>query len=133
LLTVTGLDEQENPIGSIDFYLADYRFEDNENDYVIDEWTSVDLADLAGAWKLSFGLDSSDIGPYGLNTPAYFAMDNLVFTPEPASAVLFLVGLVLLKRRKRSCKRTIGSRSVARPARPLGHLVWCVPDMRSET
>jgi hypothetical protein len=133
LLTVTGIDNQDQIVGTVDFYLADYRFDESADDYIVAEWTSVDLAGLSGAATLSFGLSSSDVGPYGLNTPAYFAMDNLVFTPEPASAVLFLVGLVLLKRRKPSCTRTVGPRSVARPARRLRNLVWCVPDMRSKS
>ena len=31
---------------SIDFYLADYRFADNAQDYIIDEWTWLDLSAL---------------------------------------------------------------------------------------
>jgi hypothetical protein len=107
LLTVTGLDNQDQIVGTVDFYLADYRFDESADDYIVAEWTSVDLAGLSGAATLSFGLSSSDVGPYGMNTPAYFAMDNLVFTPEPASAVLLLVGLVLMKRRKRPRTRAV--------------------------
>jgi len=101
LLTITGLDEQDDPIGTIDFYLSDYRFADNEDDYIIDEWTLVDLTGLSDARKLSFGLSSSDVGAWGMNTPAYFAMDNFAFVPEPASACLLLVGAAVLIRRKR--------------------------------
>jgi len=98
-LTVTGLDDAAASIGSVDFYLADYRFEDDALDYVVQEWTVVDLTPLAAARGLRFELASSDVGVFGMNTPAYFAMDNLVFVPESASAVLLMAGAALIRRR----------------------------------
>jgi hypothetical protein len=65
---------------SIAFYLADYRFEDNSQDYIVDEWTYVDLTVLGDADSLRFSLISTDIGSYGMNTPAYFCIDNLTIT-----------------------------------------------------
>lgn len=62
---------------SVDFYLADYRFSDNSADYIIDEWTYVDLTSLGKADSLSFVLTSSDTGQFGMNTPAYFCVDNI--------------------------------------------------------
>lgn len=62
---------------SVDFYLADYRFEDNAEDYLIDEWTFVDLTALGNADSLHFLLASSDVGQFGMNTPAYFCIDHL--------------------------------------------------------
>ncbi len=99
---VTGLDEHNAPIGQVEFYLADYRFADHTLDYVLDEWMLVDLTSLSAARKLSFGLESSDVGGFGMNTPAYFAMDRLVFVPEPGSALaVWLGGMALLVRRRR--------------------------------
>lgn len=63
---------------SIDFYLADYRFADNSQDYLVDEWTFLDLSALGEADSLSFILNSSDVGVFGMNTPAYFCLDNVV-------------------------------------------------------
>ncbi len=100
LLTITGLDSIGGAIGTIDFYLADYRFEDNSLDYLIDSWTEVDLTGLDGAATLSFGLTSSDVGQFGMNTPAYFAIDNLHVVPEPTTMVLLLFGGVMALRRK---------------------------------
>ena len=93
-LTITGLDDTDTAVGAVEFYLADYRFTDNSQDFVIDQWTTVDLTSLAGATKLSFGLESSDTGPFGMNTPAYFALDNLVLVPvpEPGSFMLAAIG-----------------------------------------
>ncbi len=63
---------------SVEFYLADYRFADNAEDYIVDEWTWVDLTSLGQADSLAFSLSSTDNGNYGMNTPAYFAIDNVV-------------------------------------------------------
>ena len=62
---------------SIEFFLADYRFEDNSMDYIINEWTEIDLTSLGTADQLIFSLNSSDIGAFGINTPGYFCMDNI--------------------------------------------------------
>ena len=62
---------------SIEFFLADYRFDDNTMDYILSEWTEIDLTSLGIADQLIFSLNSSDIGAFGINTPAYFCMDNM--------------------------------------------------------
>ncbi len=107
-LTVTGLDEAGAPIGGVEFYLADYRFENNDLDYIVDDWASVDLTAVSSARSLTFALDSSDVGQYGMNTPAYFAVDNLTFVPEPATAGMFLLAGVWLGRGRRLSRRVGG-------------------------
>ncbi|NNE27678.1 MAG: DUF4465 domain-containing protein [Saprospiraceae bacterium] len=62
---------------SVVIYLADYRFEDNDLDYILDDWTYVNLHPLGKVDSLSFVLNSSDVGNYGINTPAYFCVDNI--------------------------------------------------------
>lgn len=62
---------------SVNFYLADYRFEDNSQDYIVKDWTFVDLSTLGGVDSLSFTLSSSDNGQFGMNTPAYFCVDDI--------------------------------------------------------
>lgn len=42
----------------------------------INEWTYVDLSALGEVDAIKFALSSSDTGESGMNTPAYFAMDN---------------------------------------------------------
>jgi hypothetical protein len=105
LLTISGFDASGNFTGSVDFYLADYRDPDPANKYIISDWTTVDLTPLGNAQTLSFGLTSTDNDPvFGMNTPAYFAIDNLVVSsdgrvasnPEPGSLVLAAVGLSAL-------------------------------------
>jgi hypothetical protein len=98
ILTISGLDASEVVTGSVEFVLADYRFEDNADDYIVTDWSWVDLSSLGSVSGLAFSLASSDTGGGFINTPAYFAMDDLVYTPEPGSAALLLFGLVLLAR-----------------------------------
>lgn len=75
-LTMEALDDEGQPVDSKDFYLADFRFEDDSKDYIISKWTWVDLGDLKATKKIRFSLSSSDVGAWGMNTPAYFCMDD---------------------------------------------------------
>ncbi len=102
LLTITGLDGSGSQVGTVDFYLADYRFSDNSLDYIVDDWEWVDLTSLGQVCSLEFGLSSSDTGDWGMNTPAYFALDDIKPIPLPGSVVLLTIGLsgVAVLRRK---------------------------------
>ena len=64
--------------GIVDFYLADFRSENPADDYILDHWESVDLSGLGNFNALVFSLSSSDNGDWGMNTPAYFFIDNLI-------------------------------------------------------
>lgn len=77
LLSIYIIDGNDNQIDSTGFYLADYRFVDPQDDYIVDSWTFIDLSQLQVGRKLAFGLSSSDVGQWGMNTPAYFALDDL--------------------------------------------------------
>jgi len=71
---------------SVEFYLADFRFEDNALDYIVTTWQWVDLALLGNVDSLIFMLTSSDMGPWGMNTPSFFCIDNLT-TADSYSSV----------------------------------------------
>lgn len=62
---------------TVHFYLADYRFSNNTDDYIIKEWTNVDLTALGQVTKIAFVTSSTDVGLYGMNTPAFFCFDDL--------------------------------------------------------
>ena len=81
-LTITGRDIDGNAAGTVDFYLADYRFEDNGKDYIVDTWRYVDLTPLGEVVNLEFALSSSDVGDWGMNTPGCFAIDTIVYEPS---------------------------------------------------
>ncbi|MEI6696027.1 MAG: DUF4465 domain-containing protein [Bacteroidota bacterium] len=63
-------------IDTVNCFLADFRFANNAQDYILKSWKWVDLSVFGNVDSLSFGLTSSDNGMYGMNTPAYFCMDN---------------------------------------------------------
>jgi hypothetical protein len=77
-LTITGIDADDQVTGEVEFYLADFRFEDNTRDYILDSWAFVDLTALGEVKRLRFALSSSDTGDFGMNTPGYFCLDTVV-------------------------------------------------------
>lgn len=95
---------------SVDFYLADCRSSNANDHYILSAWAYMDLSSLAGATQLWFNLSSSDVGRYGMNTPGYFAVDNITYNlgaaavPEPTGLVMSasavaVVGMALRRRR----------------------------------
>jgi len=106
-LLIIASDQAGVAIDTAVVYLADYRFADNSQDYILDTWQSVDLSSFGALRYLDFKLQSSDVGAFGMNTPAYFAMDNLRFGtvgitehttaaftlyPNPSSTVVTIKG-----------------------------------------
>ena len=65
---------------SVDFYLADYRFTNNDEDYIVNGWQWVDLTSLGNVDSLQFTLSSTDVGTLGINTPLFFCIDNFTTT-----------------------------------------------------
>lgn len=70
------------------FYLADYRFEDNSLDYVLDTWEWFDLSALGLVKSVRFGLQSTKVNNWGMTTPAYFCMDDFNGIPPVVSDML---------------------------------------------
>jgi hypothetical protein len=83
-----GIERQD----SVEFFLADFRFENPDEDYILDEWTWVDLSSLGAMDELSITMRSSDVGDFGINTPLYFCADNVttIKTPRPFTVELSL-------------------------------------------
>ena len=95
-LTLAGRNSTGQPVGTpIDVFLADYRFASDMDDFVLDTWQTVNLTSLTGATTLTFALESTDVGQFGMNTPGYFAVDNLVLDviPEPSSLAFLVVAV----------------------------------------
>ncbi len=76
-VTVTGYDISGSPVAAppVVFHLADFRTAESPG--IIKEWTRVDLASLGAVHKLKFDMSGSDMGEYGMNTPAYFCFDDV--------------------------------------------------------
>ena len=44
----------------------------------VEEWKNFDFSSLGAVTKITFTMEGSDMGDWGLNTPQYFAIDNVV-------------------------------------------------------
>lgn len=93
ILGYSGLNGTGTQVGDVPFYLADFR---GTSLILVSDWTTVDLSSLAGSSSLEFNLTSTDNGQFGMNTPAFFAVDNITAftssTPEPGSFFLAMIG-----------------------------------------
>lgn len=73
---------------SATFMLADYTFTNNAQDYVLNSWQYVNTSGLGEVDSLVFSLRSTDAGAFGMNTPGFFAVDNMVLSrPSVATGV----------------------------------------------
>ncbi|UTW62534.1 DUF4465 domain-containing protein [bacterium SCSIO 12741] len=71
-----GIDAQGEITDSVYFYLADYR--GATGDYIVDDWTWVDLRTLGRVKAVYMSFESTDVGNWGINTPTYVCMDSLI-------------------------------------------------------
>jgi hypothetical protein len=98
---------------NLSFYLADYTSADSSQDYILNEWTWVNLKALNDIDSLLITFASSDTGQFGINTPTYFYMDNfttrdlnssvslnelnekaeIIVFPNPAENTLYVGGI----------------------------------------
>lgn len=91
-LTLTGLDPYGTPVGTAEVYLADYRGE-GVGDGIAGDWIDVDLSGWGSdVTEITFSLESTDVGAFGMNTPAYLAVDRLVLGRSPLWAGYDLFG-----------------------------------------
>lgn len=76
MMTVTGYDAQGNVTSTVSEYVADFR--DSERKVEIPTtWKQLNLSSLGKVNRIEFNFSGSDTGAYGLNTPAYMAIDNI--------------------------------------------------------
>jgi len=101
MFLVEGIDDLGASTGVVELMLADYRFVDDSLDFILDEWVFLELTGLGIVSELRFDFESSDVGLYGINTPTYFAIDNLITIPEPGHALLIGLGLMALATHRR--------------------------------
>lgn len=93
ILGFSGLNGTGTQVGDVPFFLADFR---GSTLQLVSNWTTVSLITLSGAESLEFNLTSTDVGQFGVNTPTYFAVDNITgvtLVPEPSSVILCIIGV----------------------------------------
>lgn len=66
-----GIDTDGKETGRCEIFLA------KDTDY-LKEWTKWSLASLGKVARIEFNVEGSKMGTYGLNTPAYFAYDDVL-------------------------------------------------------
>ena len=85
-----------NAIGAVNVNLSDFRFTNNSQDYILNNWLNVDLASIADARSVSLSFFSTDTGAFGINTPTYLALDNLRISAVPEPSSIALAGMVAM-------------------------------------
>ena len=60
--------------GKVKYYLADFR---GTSTVIVNTWKWVNLTSLGSVDRLEFSMATSDVGPYGPNTPMYFCVDEI--------------------------------------------------------
>lgn len=79
-LIISAYDGVSTTEKSITYYLAvDGQFNKS--------WTKVDLSALGKCYGLDFSMTSTDSGTWGMNTPAYFCLDELTISTSPTTAL----------------------------------------------
>ena len=74
-VTFTGYNMCGEKLGSVDYYLADFR---DGKQFIEDSWATVDLTSFGRyAYRVEISFSGTDIGEYGLNTPTYCAIDDI--------------------------------------------------------
>ena len=77
-VTMKGFDKNGTETGTVTFYLADYRYDNNKRDYIVENWTEVPLNELGSVHTVEFHLSSSKTNDEGkIITPGIFCIDNL--------------------------------------------------------
>lgn len=69
-ITATGYDADGNETGSVQFDLC-------KDGVYVSDWTKFNLSALGKVVMVVFDMDGTDKGDWGLNTPAYFAYDDV--------------------------------------------------------
>ena len=79
-LIIQALDSTMQPTATIHYYLAVDGQKNNG-------WVKVPLNSLGKTSRLSFSMQTTEIGEFGSNTPLYFALDGLTINTEMPTAL----------------------------------------------
>lgn len=77
-LNINCLDENYNSIGGGTITLADYRYTNNAEDYIANIWSEIDLSEIGYMKYMVFSFESSDVNDWGIKTPTYICIDNII-------------------------------------------------------
>jgi hypothetical protein len=77
-LILNGYNESSQKVVEATITLADYRYLNNADDYIANQWTSINLSEAGFLKYLTLSFESSDVGDFGINTPTYICIDNII-------------------------------------------------------
>lgn len=69
-----------NFVDSTKVYLADFTQTDTTENFILRDWKTVEFPSIVPTDSIKFKLVSSDNNSFGINTPTFFALDNLRMT-----------------------------------------------------
>lgn len=78
-LTAVGYGVNKQKIGSVDFYLADFR---DGKTKIVNDWEWFDLGTLSTASYITFEMSSTDNNGEWMNTPSYFCLDGITLAEK---------------------------------------------------
>lgn len=76
--------KEDNSETTAEFTLAEFK---NGSLSQITEWTWFDLTSLGSVKEVYFTMESTDVGQWGMNTPAYFCMDRFTVKDPVANGI----------------------------------------------
>lgn len=77
-LIIEGFDTNGTRTDSVGFYLADYRFANKRKNYIVNDWSTVDLKKLGKVNKVVFSITSSVTDAQNnILTPKQFCLDEI--------------------------------------------------------
>lgn len=85
----------DDTTASIDYYLADYRADNEADHYYLDTWQWVDLRQFGKIKKVTFGFEGTKRNAYGLTTPTYACLDDFGGNREISDAKKALAGITI--------------------------------------
>lgn len=85
----------DDTTASMDYYLADYRADNEADHYYLDTWQWVDLRQFGKIKKVTFGFEGTKRNAYGLTTPTYACLDDFGGTREISDAKKALAGITI--------------------------------------
>lgn len=85
----------DDTTASMDYYLADYRADNEADHYYLDTWQWVDLRQFGKIKKVTFGFEGTKRNAYGLTTPTYACLDDFGGNREISDAKKALAGITI--------------------------------------
>ncbi|WP_066631967.1 DUF4465 domain-containing protein [Labilibacter marinus] len=76
-LIIVGIDNNDTKQGTIEFMLADFTFGTNRDNYIVEDWTTIDLTTLGHVNTIKFYLSSSDTVDGVTNSPGFVCFDEI--------------------------------------------------------